>query len=49
MQYVFLALAGVLVGGVIALRRQDRPRWVLGLVGFGAGLCLWIGLRLSVA
>ncbi len=44
MQYVFFALAGLLVGGVIATRQQKRPVWVSLVFAVLAAVFLWFGL-----
>ncbi len=47
MQYVFFALAGVLVGGVIATRQQRRPLWMSLALTALAMVFLWLGLQES--
>ncbi|REF34792.1 hypothetical protein DFJ64_0158 [Thermasporomyces composti] len=47
MQYVFFALAGLLVGGVIATRQQRRPLWVSLTLAVLAAIFLWAGMRES--
>lgn len=47
MQYVFFALAGFLVGGVIATRQQKKPLLVSFVLAVLAAIFLWAGLRES--
>lgn len=44
MVYVYFALAGLLVGGLIAMWQQKRPVWVRLLFGAFAVLFLVAGL-----
>lgn len=44
MQYVYFALSGLLVGGVIATRQQKRPIWVSILIGVAAVAFLALGM-----
>jgi hypothetical protein len=46
-QYVFFALAGLLVGGVIATRQQRKPLWVSVVLAVFAAVFLWAGMRES--
>ncbi|HZC26007.1 MAG TPA: hypothetical protein VE287_03220 [Actinopolymorphaceae bacterium] len=44
MTYLYFALAGLLVGGVIATRQQKRRIWVSLIFGALAAIFLWAGL-----
>lgn len=47
LRYVYFALAGLLVGGMVAMRQQRRSLWVV--LGFGvlAAVFLWFGLQVE--
>ncbi|MBM7788549.1 hypothetical protein [Tenggerimyces flavus] len=47
MQYVWFALAGLSAGGIIAMRQQKRPWWVLVVFALLAVAFVWFGLRES--
>lgn len=44
MTYVLIALAGLSVGGVIAMLQQKRPLWVVLVFGVVAAVFLALGL-----
>jgi len=46
-EYLYFALAGILVGGVIATRQQKRRLWVSLVLAALAALFLWVGLQES--
>jgi hypothetical protein len=43
-QYFYFALAGLLVGGIIATRQQKRPIWVSLVLAVLAAVFMWFGL-----
>ena len=45
MEYLYFALAGILVGGAIATRQQKRAVWTTVVVLLLAIVFLWAGLR----
>ncbi|GAB3428043.1 hypothetical protein [Flindersiella endophytica] len=45
MEYVFFAIAGLLVGGVIAAFQQKRPVWVRVVLAVLALVFLYFGLQ----
>lgn len=45
MEYVFFAIAGLLVGGVIATFQQKRPVWVRVVLAVLALIFLYFGLQ----
>jgi hypothetical protein len=45
MEYVFFAVAGLLVGGVIATFQQKRPIWVRVVLAVLALVFLYFGLQ----
>lgn len=47
MQYLWFALAGLSAGGIIAMRQQKRPIWVLLIFAALAVAFVWFGLRES--
>lgn len=47
MEYLYYALAGLLVGGAIAMWQQKRPWWVTTLFAVLALLSLAAGLGVS--
>ncbi len=47
MEYVYFALAGLLVGGMIASRQQKRAIWLTVVLGVLAAVVLRAGLQES--
>ena len=47
MGLVLIAVAGLLVGGVIAFRRQGKPLGVQVLLGVAAGIALVLATQLE--
>lgn len=45
MEYVFFAIAGLLVGGVIATFQQGRPVWVRVVLAVLALVFMYFGLQ----